>query len=74
MPSGSQAVLNELLASPAYKPRVPVALPETWALVEDFDDPETLPCLETLGDSRIGYLLAEKQVALFPTVSPSLHR
>ncbi|KAJ7877308.1 hypothetical protein B0H13DRAFT_2054046 [Mycena leptocephala] len=70
-----QICLNNLiLRSPKFKPQVPILPRQGWSLVNDTTDPETLSSLETLGDSRIGYLVSELQITMFPAASPNVHR
>ncbi|KAJ7671387.1 hypothetical protein DFH06DRAFT_1366185 [Mycena polygramma] len=70
----AQRVLNASILNATYSPSVPILPAEGWAAIESAIDPEGLPCLETLGDARIGYLVAELQLDLYPNASPSLHR
>ncbi|KAJ7907918.1 hypothetical protein B0H13DRAFT_2017862 [Mycena leptocephala] len=65
---------NFILRSPKFKPQVPILPRQGWSLVNDTTDPETLSSLETLGDSRIGYLVSELQITMFPAASPNVHR
>ncbi|KAJ7667419.1 hypothetical protein B0H17DRAFT_1210221 [Mycena rosella] len=71
--SANQVALETCIADSAFTPQLAVISCSDWApFQEAFDsDPHAVHCLETLGDARAGYELAQLQMSLFPEASPA---
>ncbi|KAJ7505650.1 hypothetical protein B0H11DRAFT_1975493 [Mycena galericulata] len=66
-----QNLINHIVLNPTYTPRIPIVLEEGLKMIQDGrHDADLLDCLETLGDSRVGYLFTKLFFDMFPLATP----
>ena len=69
-----QDVANAAISQHSYSPKVPILFRAGWEKIWDTTDPENQHCLETLGDSRLEFLVVDLQVRLFPAAKLSAYK
>ncbi|KAF7335814.1 hypothetical protein MVEN_02237400 [Mycena venus] len=62
----TQQSIIHAIAMSTFTPQFPLLPTDGWTQVRDTGDPITLECLESLGDARIAYMIADLQSKLFP--------
>ncbi|KAJ7503385.1 hypothetical protein B0H11DRAFT_2357605 [Mycena galericulata] len=61
-----QDTVNNVIFSSTYRPRPPIVLEPGWTFIDDKSDKDTLDCLETIGDARVGYQFTKLFFELYP--------